>query len=928
MRRTSPAPLWSLTFALLALAPFGSGCGSEDTDPLNDGGPRACQTNDGCAADQWCQSGTCAAGTGNACTADEQCGPGEACRIVTECGATRCSGNACVPRACNDHGECDGLVCLSGACAPRPACGEALPCPAGLLCEDGLCTPRTEPLPCSGDGECPGQICVDGACVDPIACTSTAECPVHLRCIREVCRPPCTQNSDCGSQLFTCDTASGECRSRCLNDDQCPRGTYCSQFTCVPGCEDDADCNQARNEVCDGAASGHGRCIQVTPCASDGSCPQGSICDPNTNRCRTLPACRTDRDCSGSAYCESGFCFPAMACTNMSCGEGFDCVGGTCVPFTCRGPADCTSPEQCIAGRCQEPGNTNFVTEVRIISPAGVVRPGTRYRYVALAQDPAGRVVPGVTFRWTLTSTTVATIDAAGLATGGSVAGTTEVRAAVDTPNGPVTSSPVGLTNLGPLADGAVRVVVVRQTNGTAVSGARVEIIRGGTVLASVTTDGTGVALFPSLDPGPLTVTAAHPDLDWVTLVEPAGSDFLVPLPPRTRPTEVAGVTGRVDLAQVTTRGDISLSVSGASAPSPLFGFDASETFGADNFNVQVPMLGSIPIPAANTVSVSFMGFPFDLKDRFYARGAPGLRALWSFGGRIELGTNGLSVGDLNNIAAAILPFFQRFEHTVQPGVSLLAYPMVPDADDIDGDGNRTELRPDWNAFPTAILTPSVTQTLRYRMRVDPLPFVTGGNANTLIVMAGVILPGIGFVPLGLDGQSDRQGSGIVASFTTKLAPPHGGLEAGEYAVLATALRFGMTGPTGPGASRLFVGARLPAEVNLSSGWMDAPVNATFEVPTRTVTLPPLPGADAYRVAFGSAEGTWHVYGGSGAGGELAVPNPPQGLTDRLQGARVTVDALDLEAGVSAGQLFDAARGGAAGMDRVTRGFSRMVLGN
>lgn len=905
---------------------------SDDTMNLD---PTACENNDGCPADQWCNGGSCEPGTGNACTTDEECKPGETCDIVRDCGATRCSGNTCVPQSCTSHDQCwpdDGFVCRDGTCQPPEACDDTGNCLDDLFCNgDNLCVPPDGT--CTDDEGCPGDlICVASACVTPTPCTTSDECPPSQNCIQGVCDDPCTENADCGSpaQAYLCDAASGDCFQRCLNDDQCPAGHWCDDEAAQgPGglcilaeCTTDAECDQANDEVCDGKEDGRGHCVMVVRCDQAGGCPPGFACDTATNTCEPVPACRTDRDCEGSAYCDAGYCIPADDCSAASCPTDFECIGDVCVPAVCRSNADCTvQGEVCIAGACMTPPAPDQVVEVRIITPAGVVRPATTYAFTALALDQAGRAVPGVTFEWLSSDTDVATIDADGLATGGNTEGVTEIRARVQTTGGPVTSTPVELTNLG-AAPAQVHITVVRTTNGTPISGAQVELTSAsGTEIS--TTDQRGLALFTNTAT-PFDVTVAHADHDYVSVMGATSTDLVVPLPAITRPDVAAGIKGTVDLSQVTTQGGLSLSLSGASMPSPLHTFDAAGLFGGDLIQVNVPMVGDIGIPAGNTVEVDLMGFQVPLKTEYYATAQPGVRAIWTFGGRI--GIDGGTFGNLNNLIALLIPYFQRFEHGVVPTTTLVGIPTVVDTADFDGDGDVAETIPDWNSFPAQPMQPVVSQSLRYQLSVDNLPFVSGGNANTLVVIAGALLPGVGFVPLGLDGQTDDNGNGIVQAFVTKTAPAHGGLEAGEYAVIASAVRIDGALP-GPGSVRMYVGDSIPTSVDLSDGWLDSPIDATWSGPAREVGLPALPGADLFRVAFTSPDGGWHVYGPAPAGGTLAIPPAPAGLVDRTASATVTIDAVDLEQGADPGTLFELTGGGTLGIDRVTRGFSRAIVG-
>lgn len=909
--------------ALLAL----SAC-SSDNAPLGDGGVAPCASDDACMEGQYCASGACAACPASTCSADPDCPLGSTCE-ADPAAPSACAVQLCVVATCADDADCpEGALCLEGACGPAPACDDEVPCPEDLVCVEGACA-RPEDLTCADDEDCPeGTICVLDQCQAPVPCADSAECPGDLVCIQEVCRAPCTQDSDCGSGLmWSCDTGSGECIQRCLNDNMCPAGQFCQGGLCRDAeCERDEDCGAA-DRICEGADAGRGRCVDVILCGAAGECPVGYVCDGATGRCEALPGCRTDRDCDEDAYCEDGFCVPTQACTAQSCPSGFECVGAVCVPAVCRSDADCPTPgEVCVGGACQAAPSTEFVTQVRIITPAGFVRPGTTYAFTALALDQAGRVVPGVTFEWTSSSTVVATIDARGVATGGPTAGVTQIRARVQSGIGPVESSPVRLTNLGPEVMQQIRVTVVRQDSGLPVAGAQVDLHSPGT--QSAVTDASGVATFTQTGPAQAySVTAAHPDHDWVTVLGASTPDLRLELPPLSRTDRAAGAKGTVDLGQVTTQGALSLSLSGASLASPLFGSEPAQVFGGDIFNVQVPMLGNVPLPAGNTVRVEFMGFPLTLKDTYYARAQPGLRALWSFGGKIDLGNSGLGLGDLQNLLAALLPFYQRFEHTVDPVVPMLAVPTVVDTNDVNGNGDASEQVPDWSSFPSRTLTPRQAQNLRFSLTVDNLPFVSGGNANTLVVMSGVILPGVGFVPLGLDGQSDGQGTGIVQTFVTKMAPRHGGLEAGTYGVMVSAIRLDMGGLPGPGSVRLYTSDHLPTAVDLSDGWLDSPVDATWAATPRQATLPANPGTDLYHLTFAGPDGTWHVYAPAAAGATTVdLPPAPTGLTDRAAGAAITVDAVDLATGVDPATLFDAAAPGAVGLDRVTRGFSRAVV--
>jgi hypothetical protein len=903
--------LSSLALFLLALG--GAAC-SDDTEGLggDSGVPPVCANDDACPLDQYCNAGMCTAGTGNECTQDNECDANEECKIVTQCGgATRCHGNTCEPKLCSDNTDC----------------------PEGFTCgANGMCT-MTQMMTCTEDEECTAAntVCVGGMCIAAEECNDSSDCPSDQRCIEDICNDPCTENSDCGGAVYACDVQSGECIQRCNNDGVCPMGTICESFLCVPAeCTMDSDCTGSGTVECQGEEQGRGRCVEIIACNAPGGCPPGTACNMATNICEELPDCVGDRDCENDSYCEGGFCQPSVGCSSTKCDPGFDCVGDICVPELCRGDLDCPiAGEACISGTCQTPPAPTFVTQVRILTPAGVVRPGTTYNFVAVALDQAGAIIPGVVFAWESTQEGVATIDADGVATGGATAGTTVITASMNNGMSTIVSPGVSLVNLGELDNGTVRVTVISGSSGSLISGAAIDLA-GSFGLISRTTGADGVAIFEMIDPNEVfSVTAGHTSYDFVSVVGISARDILLALPPVSKPSQTGGLRGTVDFTRVSAMGALSLSLNGASMPSPLVSFQPSALFGGDQYVVNIPQANiDVPVPMGSTLEVDFLGNPIPLKDQYYTRATTGIRAGWSFAGRLGLDVL-MGAGNPNgNIVGTILPYLQRFTHGVRPVIDVVALPTIADTGDIDNDGNTTEQVPNYGQFPSVSLTPDTAQSLRYNLSVANLPFVSGGNANTLLVVGGMLLPSVGFVPLGLDGLQDDAGNGIVDPFTTKIAPPHGGLEVGEYAVLATAVRLEGAALPGPGSARLMVASRLPENVDLSDGWMDSPLGSTWESGLREVSVPAIAAADLYRIAFASDDGTWHIYSPAPmtANDAIVIPLAPMGLVDRTGTTTVTVDAIDLANGASVSTIFDVTGGSALSLDRVTRGFARASI--
>ncbi len=910
---------------LFTVCLFGFGACASDTSGL-DGGA-ACTSQAECPEGQFCDVSLlqCRPGAVKDCQRDEDCGTDEVC--TTEF--------ACEAKACGAHDECsEAYLCIDGACAESPACRPTGTCPAGSVCDGDL--GRCVPTPtCANDEDCePDELCVEEVCTTPGSCTSSTDCPSGLVCQGGTCGRGCQADADCGqpAQAWRCDTGSGECTRRCLGDGTCPAGLICESNLCEPQeCEETVDC-PGPNQRCEDGGQ-HGRCVSFTPCTpGGGQCPENFECV--VDACQELPNCLGDRACAPDEYCEDDHCQPTSTCgPNTPCATGLDCIGGRCVPSLCRGPADCTvSGEVCIAGACQVPPGTDLVIQVVIITPAGVVRPTETYPFVALALDPSGNAIAGVQFNWNSTAPAVASIDGDGLATGGGQAGVTQITASVTGASGAITSAPVSLRNLGALVAGDVRVSAVTAASGAAVNGAIVELA-GDFGVRTAATDATGVAVFAALDPSaPFSVTVASEAHDYVSLLGVVGRDLVVPLPSLTRTDRVGGVRGTVDFSLVQTQGALSVSLSGTSLESPIFGNDPSALLGGEVFTVsiQIPGAGNtdIPLPAGMTLRAEFMGFPLDLKNTFYARARAGQRAVWSIAGRADLASLGLGGGGgISNPVGALLPALQRFEHGLRPSVSVLPLPTIADTADINGNGDTTELVPDYGAFPNVSNRPGVSQNLRYVLEpgMSRLPLVTGGNANTILLVSGTLLPGVGFVPLGFDGLQDDAGNGFVPAFSSRMAPAHGGLEVGEYAILVAAFRLEGTAVPGPGSARLIVAPALPASFDVSDGFLDSPLGSVFSASARELSGSRLASGDLVSLSFKSPVGGWHVYGAP-TGGTLALPELPSGATNRLEDAEAEVTVLDLAPGADTSSLFGASAGGTLGIDRATRGYAKSAV--
>ncbi len=691
-----------------------------------------------------------------------------------------------------------------------------------------------------------------------------------------------------------CDTASGECRDRCLGDDDCGAGNICNSNFCYPAeCAQDSECNSAAGEICVGEENGHGRCSTFIPCPMGNECPMNFGCV--MGRCEELPGCISDRDCGLASYCQDRHCQEAMVCTNMSCGDGLECVGGRCVPGGCRGANDCSSNEVCVAGSCVAPVATNSVASVRILSPAATLRTGQTYRFVAVAQDAQGALIAGVPITWTADAQ-VATFNG-NLATAVGP-GTTQVTASV----GAITSQSVALTAAA--APTGFQVTVTAEATGLPVANATVVCNQ-----ETLTTPASGVLSFNATVPK--TCSVFHPDHDWLTVSGLSGPDVVLRIPQRSRSNASTGYRGSVDTSQLPGSAPVTLSFSGASWASPLSAQSPLALFGGDIFRVEIPILGGINLPAGTTVRASVGGLgEFDLKASYNTTAVGGLRRAWTFGGKAELADLDLRGG---NFLGRMLPLFQTFQHGSRNRLdTLLDLPWIVDAADIDGDGDTSESVPDWDSFLEAPLTPNAATRLRFQ--VEPGSAALPAGTNSIIVVAGAHLPSVGFVPLGLDGTD------LLSSFSSAVVPAYDGLEAGDYGILIAAVNITQGALPTVTSAYWAQGEQLPDRVDLSAGFLAFPT-AAFNSGTRALSVTSPAGAEVWRARFRSPEGSWHVYGPA-TETAFTLPAAPAGQADRL--GNVSVESLDLRSGGVDG-LFAPGYDGLSA-ERLTQRFSQLSL--
>lgn len=844
---------------------------------------------------------------------------------------------------CERDADCRGdRVCSAGTCVDPDdvnnannannanntnnvsGCGGDLECGPEEVCDEGACGQRA----CDGDPDCGAgaRFCYAGLCRAAIDCDGDDDCGFFNNgyCDRGRCTPGCVIDGDCPNpQAQACD--AGVCRARCGADGDCDRGEICEPNVCR-----EAECQGAGTEGCPGGQRcDTGRCVDFTSCDSSEDCGSDEICREGI--CEPRTSCVGDPQCPDGEQCLDGFCREIIDCAGREdCPGNDDCVGGRCVPFVCRGDADCDGDQVCDEGACSTPDDADAAARVIILTPPQSISPGAELQLQAVALDDEGNILIGQAFAWESSDADTAEVQAdTGLVVGGPQGGTVEITATAAGTQ--VTSAPLTLVNTGAADPNQDRVVVV-DAAGRPLVGA--VVVRGD---AQETTDSDGAAFFPTAQGGQ-TVTVYEALHNTVTMVGVSGADLLVPMEPLAGGAVVGGFKGQMDYGMVSSEGDINVGLAGASLDAELTRFDLDNLLG-DGFNTQISIPGlfetELPLPGGLVLDGTVFGFPISIKTTYYARSEGGLKVAWGIGGKIDAGEIAGLVGgggDASNLLATLLPYFENFDHDVRP-IEIDAIARVEDSADIDGDGDTAELVPDYDNFPNQGVSPRVRQRLRTSLSLPALPASVGDPQDTFVItVGGVLNQGIGLVPLGINATTDDNGDAIPEPLTLRMAPPHSGLSAGQYAVVALTfnpddlnadLESGIDLPDNYSIV-LWQGRDIPADLDLGQNAFLALPEGQYDAPGREFSQVPVEGADLFRVTFTGPEGSWEVWLSADTDA-FTLPTPPDGFQDWSNGAQVRIDAFATRGqGLSA--IAQTRGTGLRRLSQISDGFSRAVI--
>jgi hypothetical protein len=661
--------------------------------------------------------------------------------------------------------------------------------------------------------------------------------------------------------------------------------------------------------------NGLAQCTAGETCSVSADCQVGLTCNQTTKKCEQVFVCTSDAQCASPATSGNPACTSAEACI---------CLGGTCQERGCSTDAVCSGGKICVAGKCTDRPAATGLSCV-ILTPASVIRQGQTLTFVAAAKNANGAIVPGQTFTWASSVSGVASIDAAGVATGGATTGETYITCLVagglTTP-----SAPVVLRNYANLSANQARALIVNDVTGQPVEGAKVLFERGGTPVGAspITTGTNGVALLESAGTGPLNVHVFHNDYQYLSVIGTTSVDLLLPLVKRPDDTKAGGFKGTFDLSAVTNPADtVEFGIAGASLAGTFLDLDFMKLVGELLMkHVKIGSLyeGDVPLPSGLYLKLGDQA----IKGDYQALGQAGVRHAWGLGGKVPFdkliqiltpllgsGTPSLENLPIGQILSQILPFFDKFKHFVKSDITVTEVAKVQDSQDLNGNGSTTDLIPNFNdatGFPTVNAVVNQALTLATSVTIPTLPRYNNQYLEGVVVLAGANAVGRGFVPLGLSAAVDapKQGEtpdGLVdvdpntadnqSTISFKMAPLHDGLEGSKFFIAAMALSLKFTSDL-PSISAIITQTdSIQSTTTLAaSSFLGFAEGAAYNVATRTFTLgTPVSGAVFYRAQFKTSQGDWAVYFKAPASGPAFVlPAVPGGAVQRDQVVCPTVD--------------------------------------
>jgi hypothetical protein len=395
-------------------------------------------------------------------------------------------------------------------------------------------------------------------------------------------------------------------------------------------------------------------------------------------------------------------------------------------------------------------------------------------QFLATAYLANNLVAPGVTFGWESGDTSVVEIDAAsGLAIGMFSAGQATVTATV---NGCSLTCTATVENLGSAPTDNLTVYVIDELEGTPIEGATVDL-----VFLTDSTNVDGMVTFAT-DPTtiPVDITVSKQDYAYATLRQVGTNSVVVHLTrvynwdySGNNPVRMdGGIRGSLNYdaagcVEPNTVCDAWIGLGGISMPGNLVNLTVDLLIGS-MINTEIEFMGfpfTLPLPAGLVMCIQGECF----KEFYSPTGIPGRRIAWSVGGKQDMATlieklaPIFAGGNADITGSMVVDILSATHSGLLPNVLVEAIPHVADVDNIDGNPNTTTV-PDYDNFPVHDMALTVPMDNQMTFSVPQLPANPDGGYyyDEVIVLAGVLVPGAGLVPLGIGANSDSDGDGMI----------------------------------------------------------------------------------------------------------------------------------------------------------------------
>jgi hypothetical protein len=698
-----------------------------------------------------------------------------------------------------------------------------------------------------------------------------------------------------------------------------------------------------------------GICVEIRTCSAVGEeCADDSECCPRDDptkgawcseegKCtacsRAAGRCTSDYDCCPAAY-ET----PPLACKKtgtceLGCFDDGDCAEPTpvchlldrdCLESLCSRDLECAFPLACTSGRCGPEPIISFGS-CAVLSKDSTITKGARVQlHAAMFKDD--ELVPRVVFDWTSSDPARVFVDSAGVATGMDVAGQATISAAASG----IPCGTVRLTNVLPVETGRVRVFVLDGALGVPIQGAAVVVGD----MPPVATDYNGAVTVAS---GPADVHVFHPDYSYTSVIGAGLDDYVVHLP--RRENTAGGFRGGFDFPP----GGYGLNVGIAGCGiTDVFGLSLDRVLGERLFvHLKLETSKGAPVDFNDFVWLA-SGMQLDMNGEVYETSyivpfnyaprcdRPGLNVAWGLGNAWPP-----MLIEATPIAGMDYPPFLVYLFGTLAGGGLgltgrLDAPPLPMVETpLGGWGGTTPIfdepyMPDRENFPRLDVELRMPLMLKTLYTMPKQPTLGGWYVDSMLAIGGVLVPGMGFVPLGFEADADgdttyqEPSDGLLdaryadpsvppGSLLLRIAPPHAGLEERRFLSVFLALDTTASGADDPFvinstavSATLVPSDRVEALRDLSQKpFLAFPEGFAISASERKIVTAEAAGAGLYRSKLKTSDGNiWYVFSSPSAGAEVALPAVPSGLPDVAPDTGMVVHAVVLRDSFGIGDAF------------------------